>query len=183
MTRWFFSRVNIHSIQHKFRSYARGSSRREKTRYYYLKEQTNTNVRVCKTLFQNTLQVSAGRIDRTLNRSSKTGVLKLDARGKHVPTNKRSDDEVDFIIEFLNSIPMYKSHYTRVLNPNKEFFPPGLNKTKLFGLYTSKSREESKKPVSPFVFTDTFTKHFNIGFHRPKKGHMPNMWYAAKSDK
>lgn len=116
---------------------------RENT-YYYLKEQNGTNGRVCKTLFQNTLQVSARRIDHTLNRSSKTVVLKLDARGKHVPTNKRSNDDVDFIIEFLNSIPRYKSHYTRVHNPNKEFFPPGLNKTKLYGLYTSNCSEESK---------------------------------------
>lgn len=162
-------------IQDKFRTYVRGPSKREKTRYYYLRDETGSNVRVCKKVFRNTLQVSDGGIDRALKGSSETGVIKPDARGKHTPTNKRSDDDVNFIVDFLNSIPRYKSHYTRVHNPNKEFFPPGLNKTKLYGLYTSKCSEESKKPVSPFVFTDTSQNTLTLGFTDLKKTHVKHV--------
>lgn len=144
-------------------------SRRERTRYYYLKDLLGNDVRVCKQFYQDTMDVSCGRIDRALKNASVDGVARPDMRGKHEPGNKRPSEDVIGVMDFISRFPTYKSHYTREHNPHKTFFAPGLCIAKLYKLYCKEFRELGKIPVSTFVFSDVFKKNFNIGFHAPQK--------------
>ncbi|KAL1454579.1 hypothetical protein WDU94_010799 [Cyamophila willieti] len=144
-------------------------SRRDRTRYYYLKDTLGNDVRVCKKFYQDTMDISCGRLDRALKNASIDGVARPDMRGRHEPGNKRLTEDVQGVIDFISRFPTYKSHYTREQNPHKTFFAPGLSITKIYKLYCNECRVTGKNAVSFFIFSDIFKKSFTIGFHAPQK--------------
>ncbi|XP_047120512.1 uncharacterized protein LOC124803370 [Schistocerca piceifrons] len=82
----------------KARSYVgQQHSRREKTRLYYLLNSNGSETRVCKRFFQNTLAVSAGRIDRVLKNKGEKATPPRDGRGKGEPGNKTPRHKVDVV--------------------------------------------------------------------------------------
>lgn len=48
-------------------------------------------------------------------RSSTTGIVQMDARGSHEPINKISEDNINFVKHFFNTLPTYESLYAKRL--------------------------------------------------------------------
>ena len=71
------------------------SSRRQKTRIFYLAKQDLTAVRVFKQMFCNVQQVTNGSLGRALNRQGDTTFS--EKRGKNAPGNKKSEEYIDTV--------------------------------------------------------------------------------------
>lgn len=139
------------------------NSKRQKTRVYCLIDATGNEVKVCKEFFQNTLQVSAGRIDRILKHKGNQSTPPCDRRGKAPAANKTSPNKIAELKAFIEKFPKYESHYALHKSKNRKYLGPDLNITKLYSLYT----KEVANPVSNFVFRKIFNEEFNLSFHPP----------------
>ena len=155
--------VKITKVARRYTSQG-DKSRRSFSRSYYV---TNYDVstRVCKKAFLQIHGLSNGRLSHALEaQRNEGGTPALDKRGKHEPRNKTSKDKLDFVKVHINSFPQYKSHYSRSDNPNKLYLSPDLNIDKMYRLYKQRCEEESKPPVSSWVYRKTFNECFNLSF-------------------
>ncbi|KAL4153089.1 hypothetical protein QTP88_000922 [Uroleucon formosanum] len=148
----------------KQRSYTQNPcSRRQKSRVYVLLDSSGIEVKVCKNFFQNTLLVSAGRIDRVLKNKGQKSTPPSDRRGKGPSANKTSQEKIAEVKDFIEKFPAYESHYALHKSINRKYMSPDLNIIKLYSLYT----EQATNPVSNFVFRKIFNEEFNLSFHPP----------------
>ncbi|XP_072943683.1 uncharacterized protein [Epargyreus clarus] len=87
-------------------------------------------IRVCKTFFLNTLDISDRMIRTIKSKTDEHGILKADFRGM---TASHVSDEalISDIKEFINSIPRTDSHYTRETSA-REFIDGGKTIVELF---------------------------------------------------
>ena len=116
---------------------------------------------VCKEVFLKTLGVSSGRVDYLLKNKltpSKTTVDK-DNRG-NLYLKTLSEERLNDLKSFLNSIPIYSSHYS---DSGRLYFPPGQTTVSLFKEYRSKVQN----PICLSVFRD-FLKSYKVKFYVPK---------------
>lgn len=149
-------------------THSQDPNKRSKTRIYKLQKETGDNVSVCKFFFKNALRVSDGRLTRALINKTRGGeqtTPPIDRRGKHPPKNKTNQVDIDNVKHFVNKFAKYKSHYSRVKNPHREYLSPDLNISKLYNLYLQSDEFEQK--VSRFVFTKIFNEEFNLHFRYP----------------
>ena len=140
---------------------------RTKTVHYYLDGR-----RVCKAVFHATLGIGAGRVRYILEKKSRSGVCSPDRRGKSEPANKTSFEAINEIFEFIQKIPIFKSHYS---NSNNVYFHPDLSYPKLYDLYM---KENPSHKVSFIIFKRELRK-LNISFYVPKK-HFYSRCYEFK---
>ena len=162
--------VKIVSIKRKR---AGKDSRKGQSREYYLKAGTE-DVRVCKAMFMNTLQVDSARIHRALKKA-KSGTL-VDKRGKHVPANSTSSEALSSVHRHIRSFPCYSSHYERNRVPDLNYLPCDLNLRKMYCLYKEMIKQENsstaeweKHCVSETTYKRIFYRDFNLKFKSPKK--------------
>ncbi|CAG9764579.1 unnamed protein product [Ceutorhynchus assimilis] len=155
----------IVKVCNKQRTYTENTnSRRQKTRRVYcLIDASGVEVKVCKEFFQNTLKVSAGRIDRILKVKGQLSTPPCDRRGKAPAANKTSADKIAELKVFIEKFPAYESHYALHKSKNRKYLASDLNITKLYSLYTN----QVENPVSNFVFRKVFNEEFNLSFHPP----------------
>ncbi|XP_053396810.1 uncharacterized protein LOC128556283 [Mercenaria mercenaria] len=146
------------------------SSKRNISCAWSLPQNDGTQVRVCKTFFLDTLNVSAQMV-RTAIRKSKIipGVCETDRRGKHLNRpNRTKQTEIEYIKAHINSYPRVESHYCRK-DSKKEYLEQDLNLAELHRQYKEKCREDERTSVSQGVYRSTFDNCFNIGFMKPLK--------------
>ena len=141
-------------------------SRRNLTRVCYVRKGPVT-VRVCKVAFLRIHSVSNGRLFRALQAQKKgNGAPHQDQRGRHPPGNKTDEAKISVIKSHIDSIPRYKSHYSRADNPHREYLTPDLTLTKLYSLYKEYCAEKGEHPVSDWVYRKVFNENYNLGFGR-----------------
>lgn len=158
-TSYLFTMIKVCNKQ---RSYTQNpDSRRQKSRVYCLLDCSGSEVKVCKEFFQNTLQVSAGRIDRVLKNKGENSTPPSDRRGKGPSANKTYPEKIAEVKNFIEKFPAYESHYALHKSTNRKYMAPDLNIIKLYTLYT----EQVTNPVSSFVFRKIFNEEFNLSFH------------------
>jgi len=158
-TSYLFTMIKVCNKQ---RSYTQNpNSRRQKSRVYCLLNCSGTEIKVYKEFFQNTLQISAGRIDRVLKNKGENCTPPSDRRGKGLSANKTSPEKIAEIKDFIEKFPAYESHYALHKSKNRKYMAPDLNIIKLYTLYT----EQVTNPVSKFVFRKIFNEEFNLSFH------------------
>lgn len=75
----------------------------------------------CKKCFLTTLDENEKFVRSIIENtnSSLSGITKLDARRKELPTNKTSDEAILNVQKHISSFPTYESHYTRSTNDTK----------------------------------------------------------------
>lgn len=156
------SLIEVSNISRRYKK-DEGESRREKTRLYYLTLENGNKVKVCKAFFKNVFQISDGRITRALRNKATGGTPPVDRRGKHIPSNKTSEEKLNEVKQFINRFPSYQSHYSRKKNPERRYLAPDLCLSKMYNLY----KEQTETPVSNFIFRYIFHKDFNLHFHPP----------------
>nr|CAI5824141.1 unnamed protein product [Callosobruchus analis] len=131
-------------------------SKRNYTRVYYLQNEHGVDIP--------TLCVSDGRVTRALKPKQLGHTPNIDRRGRKEPYNKTDPKKVDAVVEFINKIPKYQSHYSRQKNLSKLYLAPTLNMSILYKLYRT---EYGSEAVSQFVFQKIFKTKFNLSFHPP----------------
>ena len=90
------------------------------------------------------------------------GAPRQDQRGRHPPGNKTDEAQVSVIKSHIDSIPRYKSHYSRADNPYREYLPL----TKLYSLYKEYCAEKGEHPASDWVYRKVFNENYILGFGR-----------------
>ena len=142
------------------------TARRGTTRLYYV-QNGEYSVRVCKVAFLKIHGISNGRLCRVITAAAELGgVPRMDTRGHHEPSNKTSQEEMDFIHAHIESFPHYTSHYSRNDNPNRTYLSPALSLSKMHVLYKERCTEDGKRPVSDWVYRKVFNEQHNLSFGR-----------------
>lgn len=140
-------------VTNKSRSYTgREESRRQKTHIYHLLSNDGIEVQVCKKFFLQTFQVSDGRVTRVLKQKSTHSIPPTDQRGRKSSVNKKSDNMITEVKNFISQFPVYELHYTRHKSENRRYLSPDLSLGRMFSLYKGNVVE----PVSSFIFSKIF---------------------------
>lgn len=136
--------------------------------YFFVHDE---KVRVCKTFFINTLDISHKMIRNVLVHleSKQTGgFIKDDQRGKHKNDKTASDELINDITNFINSIPRVESHYLRA-STSRDYISSGKSIAELFRDFEVLQKERYRPAGLYRTFYDTFNTKFNLGFYQPKK--------------
>lgn len=142
------------------------ASRRNFTVFFYLPTETE-KVKVCKTMFLNTLGIRKGVVDIAMTKRTKENTSEPDNRGRHI--KKQTNQEiVNSVRNHIGRFPVVESHYCRS-DTKRKYLDPSLNINIMYEMY-KQSREESELEVAkPHAYRKIFNEEYNLGFHRPKK--------------
>ncbi|CAF4857457.1 unnamed protein product [Pieris macdunnoughi] len=139
-------------------------SKRVNTFIYHLKKGEDM-IRVCKTLFLNTLSIGKSCI----------WGWKIEVTGKNTdeklpetPPRKPFDQEIKMLQEFLDELPKMPSHYCRKRTTQTYIQPDISSKQQLYKIYTDYCASKHKKALSIATFTNTLTIQ-KIALFKPKK--------------
>ena len=88
----------------------------------------------------------------------------MDERGRHEPSNKTKPDDLELVKQHIESVPKYRSHYSRQDNPNRQCLSSELCVAKMYELYVAKCQEDGCTCVSERVYRKTFNESFNLSF-------------------
>lgn len=125
------------------------------------------SIKVCKTYFLKTLQVSDGRMTRALKKIKTGQVPGSDDRGLETPSNVTPTQTFEKLKEHISSFPAYQSHYTRERHSeNTKFLNQSLNIRLMYNLYKEKYKDN---PVTEAIYRYIFNNEFNLRFHHPNK--------------
>ncbi|XP_031345271.1 uncharacterized protein LOC116172238 [Photinus pyralis] len=143
----------------KKRLYGRDPDKRQFSRRYNIHGQI-----VCKSIYLKTLGITSFRVHTALKKFR--GVIPItDQRGqKQGGYNKLADDKVQKVVDQINRIPKYTSHYRREAT-TAQFLPPDVTIQKMFEMY----RLETENPVRFSSYKKIFYERFNLKFKSLKK--------------
>lgn len=127
-----------------------------------------TKIRVCKTFFKSTLDVTDRMIFTIQTKVNKNGVMLDDFRGKH-KNHRKIDPELRTAIKnHINSIPRIESHYLRA-STSREYIEGSKTIKDLYSDFELQQLQENKEAGAYITYYKIFTTEFNIGFFAPKK--------------
>ncbi|XP_049317002.1 uncharacterized protein LOC125779776 [Bactrocera dorsalis] len=125
--------------------------------------------RVCKRYFLETLKISNGRLTSALEKVKMGYPPGDDKRGKKLPGNKTSDEQMAQVRTHISAFPSYESHYTRKHNPNRKYLAENLNIRLMYNPYKELVESQRLQPVREHIYRRTFNNEFNLQFHAPHK--------------
>lgn len=140
--------VSVRNIRRKRN---KNSTKRNTTRHYTL-----AGVKVCKSLFLQTLRISSCRVDKYLKKGNRLQPIK-DNRGMCGGKNKISCTREEEVVAHIMKFPKYKSHYTRAGN-DTEYLSSDTTLEVMFNLY----KDEVNEPVSFSFYKKVFYSKFNL---------------------
>ncbi|XP_052755623.1 uncharacterized protein LOC128202420 [Galleria mellonella] len=126
------------------------------------------SVRVCKTFFIKTLDISDRVIRTVRSKIDEHGILAQDLRGQHNNHARVDKQLLNDIKEFIDSIPRIESHYIRQYS-TREYIDGGKTISDLFRDFKVAQNENNKAAGRYCTFYKVFTQDYNISFFRPKK--------------
>lgn len=143
----------------KKRTYGMGKRPKKFSRNYQL-----DGVLVCRETFIKTLCISTKRVNSALMklRSKSITDKRGQAQGGQNKIDQRREQEV---INQINQIPRYKSHYRRYQCSDAEFLPPEMTLSLMYRKYN----EEIENAVSFQTYRRIFLTKFNLKFKKLKK--------------
>ena len=105
-------------------------SRRKYTYEYELHIQEK-NVKVCKKMFLDTLDISETLVFTALDKLTSLGTCDAEGRGKHFQRGNSKAEEKEIIREHINSFPRVESHYARK-DSKREYLECSLTLIKMY---------------------------------------------------
>ncbi|KAL4705163.1 hypothetical protein ACJJTC_007909 [Scirpophaga incertulas] len=140
-------------------------TKRKSSMIYNLHSNDDRRVRVCKTMFQNTLCITKMTIWNW-----KKGKENTSNNNQNVSARKNPHEaEVESLIGFLNSIPKMESHYCRKTTAKLYLLPEWTSKRALYEFYIKDwCATRNIKPLSIAKFSNTLEIE-NISLFKPKK--------------
>lgn len=79
-----------------------------------------------------------------------------DKGGKKIPASKTPDEKMELVRGHILSFPSYQSHYTRTLNPNRQYLSENLNIRLMYNLYKDHVVSEGNQPVEEHILSQSF---------------------------
>lgn len=132
--------------------------------YFFYSE----DFQVCKSFFKKVLQISESRIQNCVKKKqSDSATCTIDLRGKHGSRKRTPSGKIQLVIQFINSMPKYESHYTRNSKIEKKYLDSALNLKILYSEYKKFCSENGADFVSMYMFRDIFYRKFNLRFKPP----------------
>ena len=127
------------------------------------------NIRVCKTFYLSTVDVSQKRIINYYSSKHEAG----DTPNRYqwgTNSNRTVSEEIkNGIRRHISSIPRVESHYCRA-DTNKEYVAQwGLSVNALYRKYLDKCNEDGTTPGKQYLYRHILDTETNIAFHFPKK--------------
>lgn len=141
-------------------------SKRLQSLIYYLRVKDN-NIRVCRTMFLNTLNVGRWSILQWKNISlSREPTCQRVTKENRVQPYAKENRE---LFTFIDSLPVMESHYCRASSTKKYLLPEWSSKQSLYRFYVNDwCKTRNVKALSIASFSHSLDRH-NIDFFRPKK--------------
>ena len=156
-----------HALQRKTKPKQTGSIQTKNKTIDYCLHVDGVVIKVCKTFFLHTLDISDQTVLTTLSKISSDGHLLPDQRKQ--PARCRLPESVrESIRNHINKFQTVPSHYCRQTS-SKLYLPETLTITEMFRLYEQECRETGTISAKKGIYFDVFHKDFNLAFHRPKK--------------
>lgn len=136
--------------------------------YSYCFIVNNEKVKVCKSMFMNTLGISS-RVILTTTKKMCDGILEEDKRGKHGKHGRAISLEVkNNIRSHITSFPTIPSHYCRS-STSKQFIDGSLNISLMYKLYVEHCIHKEISYGKKHIYEKIFNEEYNISFYSPKK--------------
>ncbi|XP_064076612.1 uncharacterized protein LOC135194702 [Vanessa tameamea] len=126
------------------------------------------SVRVCKTFFIKTLDISDRVIRTVKDKIDKHGFLSRDRRGQHINHIRIDEQLIKDIKEFIDAIPRIESHYIREYS-TREYIDGGKTISDVFRDFEEAQNKNKKAAGRYCTFYKKFTQDYNILFFRPRK--------------
>lgn len=138
-------------------------SKRSQTLQYHLKVNSSM-LRVCRTLFLNTLDISGKSVTKWLETPHSTADSHLHPQEKSTQSAQQQE-----LTLFFDSLPATESHYCRATTTKKYLLAEWHSKARLYDFYANNwCSEREKQPLSMTVFNEIFEKK-NLSLYAPRK--------------
>lgn len=162
------SHVKVVPILRKRRRTGARNDARSHTRNYYF-EMNDLTVRVCRTFFHNTLNISQTFVTTALNKKEPGGIIAADGRGKHDQHAKTPEFVKQHVREHIGKFPVEESHYSRERSARK-FLGSHLSIAKMYRMYQAECEEnnvEQAHIAKEWLYAEIFNTEFNLSFKYP----------------
>ncbi|KAL7304362.1 hypothetical protein TKK_0003162 [Trichogramma kaykai] len=117
-------------------------------RLYTLPYDDSEKIKVCQTMFVNTLGISRSVVNTVMNKLKNGEVDLIDKRGKNEKTAKKIPlTTTENVIEYINSFIRVESHNSRK-DSNREYLEEDLSITAMYRLYKEWAQENGKTVAS-----------------------------------
>ena len=144
------------------------SKKKSFSRIYTLSNHEN-KIKVCQTMFVNTLDINRKMIDTALNKLRKGDSVLTDKRGSSKKRPKAIPEETTAaVIEHISIFPKVESHDIRK-DSKREYLEESLSLNPLYKLYIEWAKNNNKPIATKHHYIDIFNTKFNISFFKPKK--------------
>lgn len=163
----FFIMNSIEILTPRYRYPVLKEGTNRQNNHSFFLEKDNVKMRVCKTFFMATLDISI-RCIRTVLSKSKDGFIENDRRGKHLNHLTVPEDIKAGVRSHISSIPVMESHYTRA-NSSKSYIEGGKTLAQLHRDYRSECEAQNRTPAKFSTYREIFNYEFNLEFFKPKK--------------
>ena len=144
-------------------------SRRQHSYEYYLSHGTST-YRVCKQMFASTLGMSqrtlmswieSNSVNATPSESSgeiteEAVQVNLEKHRSNKSSNASKEDDITYLLEFLDSLATVPSHYCRAAYADRKFLEPGTTLASIYEEYKAKAQADDITPLSYTTFQTKF---------------------------
>ena len=162
----FYAHTTTRSEKQRPRKNTAGRPRQFAIRYY-LEDSCGELVRVCKSFYLSTLDISQRKISYFHSTKLEAGLPRASLKGKHIHVSEKLEQMKNEIRNHIKSIPRLASHYCRA-RTGKEYVEGNLNLTRLYHLYVEKCTQGRVQTASESMYRDIFNHEFNIEFQKPK---------------
>lgn len=143
-------------------------SRKKKSRTYNL-EVKGALIKVCSRMFFNTLAINDQWLRTLDKKTSASGVIDQDRRGKHTKKGRiLPRNTYRSVVKHIKKFPKVESHYCRKDTNVLYFLENNLNISIMYRLYLEDISKTSIQPASKSMYRSIF-KGFRIAFNKPKK--------------
>lgn len=147
--------------------YTSAKTPRNPNKAYYFSIK-NKKIRVCKTFFKATLDISDRMIFTVQTKVNDIGLMLEDMRGRHSHHKTLNKDLVNDIRQHIQSIPKIESHYLRATT-SRQYINGGKTIKDLYNDFVDQQKSYDKEFGNYIAYYKIFTTEFNLSFFQPKK--------------
>ena len=143
------------------------NSRKSCTISYFLPiDEKGDTVRVCRSLFTNTLQVTDRQVRTVISKLTEVGIVRPELRGGQPKPQQARDIRVRYLVdEHIQRFPKVESHYCRA-DTTFQYLSADVSLTKMHQMY-QKEHNEADRVTLAFYYKRF--KVMKLKFHHPKK--------------
>ena len=151
---------------------SKDGSRKKRNINYFLpimaNEEISVKLKVCRTMFLNTLNIPERQVRTVLEKIDENGVLEEEKRGGRRKHYIARDEKLKKnVVAHINRFPRIESHYCRATT-SKEYLSSELSISTMYDMYAENEKNNLEDVATYEYYRKTFST-MKLGFHRPKK--------------